>query len=78
VAYLLEARTVELEKHPLLGTALKQHLSLGNGFLMNSYTQPLLRNAIINRQVPMQTIGVQQWKNCSGRCFLRGPCKGVK
>jgi hypothetical protein len=38
----------------------KQHLLIGNRFLISKYTQPLLGNTFANKHVPTETTVVQQ------------------
>jgi hypothetical protein len=53
--------------------SMKQHSLLENGILISKYMQPLPSNALANKHVPTETIGVQSWQ-----CFLRDPCRDVR
>jgi hypothetical protein len=62
---------------PLLGNTskqtTKQHLLLGNRFLISKYTRPLQGDTFVDRHDAMEMIGATMEK----LCFLRGPCLGV-
>jgi hypothetical protein len=51
---------------------MKQHPVLDNRFLVSKYMQPLLSNVFANKRVPVEMIGVQQFK-----VFSMRPCHDV-
>jgi hypothetical protein len=71
VTYLLKARTVELRKQPLLGTALKQYSFLGKGRKTNSGTTSVARQQILNKKQLNSNRGTVFSVRSMPRCYIR-------